>query len=44
MPLGDVPHTYANIEKAKQDFQYEPKTSLEEGLKKTYNWMIKEGL
>ena len=44
MPLGDVPHTYANIEKAKQDFQYEPKTSLEEGLKKTYDWMIKEGL
>ncbi len=44
MPLGDVPHTYANIEKAKEDFQYEPKTSLEEGLKKTYEWMVKEGL
>ena len=39
-----VHHIYDAIEKAKQDFQYEPKTSLEEGLKKTYNWMIKEGL
>ena len=34
--LGDVPHTYANIEKAKRDLDYEPKTSLETGLTITY--------
>lgn len=34
--LGDVPHTYANIQKAKRDLDYEPKTSLERGLTNTY--------
>lgn len=34
--LGDVPHTYADITKAKRDLDYEPKTSLEEGLRKTF--------
>tara|TARA_A100001015_G_scaffold321162_1_gene450505 strand:- start:1750 stop:2685 length:936 start_codon:yes stop_codon:yes gene_type:complete len=34
--LGDVPHTYADISKAKRDLDYEPKTSLEEGLRKLY--------
>ena len=34
--LGDVPHTYADISKAKRDLDYEPKTSLEEGLRKTF--------
>ena len=34
--LGDVPHTYADISKAKRDLDYEPKASLEEGLKKLY--------
>ena len=34
--LGDVPHTYANIEKAKRDLGYEPKTSLVRGLTITY--------
>ena len=33
--LGDVPHTYANIEKAKRDLGYNPKVKLEEGLKKS---------
>jgi len=36
---GDVPHTYANIDKAKKDLGYSPKTTLEEGLKKTYEWL-----
>jgi len=35
--LGDVPHTYADISKAKRDLGYSPKTSLEEGLMKTYD-------
>ena len=34
--LGDVPHTYADISKAKRDLDYEPKTSLEAGLTKTF--------
>lgn len=35
--LGDVPHTYADISKAKRDLGYEPKTSLEEGLRQIKN-------
>lgn len=34
--LGDVPHTYADITKAKRDLDYQPKTTLEEGLRKTF--------
>ena len=30
--LGDVPHTYADISKAKRDLGYDPKVGLEEGL------------
>lgn len=37
--LGDVPHTYADISKAKLDLDYNPKTSLKEGLNKTYQYM-----
>ena len=35
--LGDVPHTYADISKAKIDLEYEPKVKLEEGLRLMYN-------
>lgn len=34
MPLGDVPITYANIDKAKRELNYEPKTKINEGIKK----------
>ena len=34
--LGDVPHTYADITKAKKDLNYLPKTTLEDGLKNLY--------
>jgi len=34
--LGDVPHTYADIRKAKRDLGYEPKIKLEDGLRKLY--------
>ena len=34
--LGDVPHTYADISKAKRDLDYEPKVGLEEGLRFMY--------
>ena len=37
---GDVPLTYADIEKARRDLNYEPKTGIEEGLRKLYEWLI----
>ena len=37
--LGDVPRTYADIKKAKKDLHYKPSVTLEEGLKKMYEWM-----
>ena len=39
MPKGDVPLTFANISKAKRDLNYNPKTNIEAGLKKTYKWI-----
>jgi UDP-glucose 4-epimerase len=36
---GDVPHTFADIEKAKRDLQYAPQTVLREGLKEEWNWI-----
>jgi UDP-glucuronate 4-epimerase len=38
--LGDVPHTYASIEKAKDDLNYDPKTKLKDGLQKLYEYLI----
>ena len=37
--LGDVPHTYANIDKAKRDLDYNPQISLEEGIKNMFDWI-----
>lgn len=39
---GDVNITCANIKKAKNDLDYNPRTSIIEGLKKTYDWIIQE--
>ena len=36
---GDVPKTYADISKARKDLNYNPKISLEEGLKRTYDYL-----
>jgi UDP-glucuronate 4-epimerase len=36
----DVNITYADITNAKNDLFYNPKISIEEGLKRTYNWML----
>ena len=36
---GDVPATYANINKAKIDLDYNPSTTLEKGLTHTFNWL-----
>ena len=38
---GDVKHSNANINKAKQAFNYDPSINFEEGLKKTMDWYIK---
>jgi len=40
LPLGDVLLTYADISKARLLLGYEPKTSLAEGLEKTYQWYL----
>ena len=37
---GDVKKTYSDINKAKQDLDYNPKVNLEEGLKYMYDWLI----
>lgn len=39
MPMGDVPLTYADISLAKRDFDYDPKTSLIDGLGKMEAWL-----
>lgn len=36
---GDVPHTFASIEKAKKDFHYSPKTEMYDGLKEEWHWL-----
>jgi len=40
MQLGDVPHTYADITKAKRDLNYSPKIKLEDGLRKMYESIL----
>jgi UDP-glucuronate 4-epimerase len=37
---GDVPKTFADINKAKQLLGYNPKTQLKDGLKKFYDWFV----
>lgn len=36
---GDVRHTFANIQKAKNDLDYTPKIALEEGLRFEWDWI-----
>ncbi len=40
MQVGDVPYTYANIERARELLGYEPSTSFEEGIKKFVSWFV----
>lgn len=37
---GDVPQTYASIEKARKLLNYQPQTGFAEGVKKFYDWYI----
>ncbi|OGY37004.1 MAG: hypothetical protein A3E36_04635 [Candidatus Andersenbacteria bacterium RIFCSPHIGHO2_12_FULL_45_11b] len=38
LPQGDIPATLADITRAKQDLNYQPTTSIEEGTKKFAAW------
>ena len=38
---GDVPHTYASVEKARADIDYSPQTRLQDGLKEEWAWIQK---
>jgi UDP-glucuronate 4-epimerase len=40
----DVNITYADITNAKNDLYYNPKISIEDGLRKTYNWMLNNNI
>ncbi len=36
---GDVPHTLADIQKAKEDLGFDPKTPIDEGLSEEWRWI-----
>lgn len=36
--LGDIPHSWANIEKAKSLLRYDPEWSFSRGIQETVNW------
>jgi UDP-glucuronate 4-epimerase len=40
--MGDVPYTYANIDKARQVLHYDPSTSLENGISLFVEWYKKQ--
>lgn len=42
MQKGDVPNTFANIDKAREVLGYSPHTSLDIGVKEFVDWYIKE--
>ncbi len=39
--VGDIPHSHANIDKAKKLLGYDPKIRIREGLKIAYDWYCK---
>jgi len=39
---GDMDITHADINKAKNMLNYQPKIDIDEGLQRTYNWLIKK--
>jgi len=40
IPIGDVPITYANIDKARHDLLYYPTIDIETGISEMYKWII----
>lgn len=39
IPIGDVPITYANINKAKKELNYNPTTTIKEGINNMFQWI-----
>ena len=39
--VGDIPHSLASINKAKENLNYNPQFTLKEGLKEVINWYWK---
>jgi len=44
MRTGDIPHSLASIQKARQLLNYDPQYNIEEGLVETVKWYKREGL
>ena len=42
MPEGDVPVTYADISKAKELLNFEPKINIDEGISEFVKWYLDE--
>ena len=42
--VGDIPHSLASIEKAQALLAYQPTTNVEEGIKKTVAWYVKDSI
>ena len=40
MQPGDVLTTYADTTHLEQDFDYKPSTTIEEGIKRFYEWFV----
>jgi UDP-glucuronate 4-epimerase len=40
---GDVPRTWASIERANRELGYEPRTALEDGIRRFVDWLREEG-
>ena len=40
--VGDIPHSHACIDKAKEKLNYQPYFTLKKGLKETVNWYLKK--
>ena len=39
--VGDIPHSHASVDKAKENLNYNPQFNLQEGLKEAVNWYWK---
>ena len=39
--IGDIPHSHASVEKAKENLNYNPQFSLQQGLKEAVKWYWK---
>jgi UDP-N-acetylglucosamine 4-epimerase len=42
--VGDIPHSLASIEKAQRLLAYKPSTNVEEGIKQSVAWYVKDSM